>query len=218
MHNEIGNYIENAITDTAQQQGINFSSHREAQQYIKKSKSEIRRCFREGKTSVKAGLIYFKDMNDGFVSAVSGKLLKHLNSSKKFTRLIESEITNNDQAMPLFMEAIHSIWDRGDVHAEQCVITALMGLFPMHPQPYIHLGTLIWRKEGIDAAEAFYAKVIVVIEDPALDYFAADCFYKKGNIDLCKELLKRAWSKAEKSPEIYSDIQNKIILLFGKCL
>ena len=82
-----------------------------------------------------------------------------------------------------------------------------MALFPGFPQPYIFSANLLWREHGIEVADAFYSKLIEAIEDPALDYFAADCFFKNEKISEAKKLLDRALSHTSIMSDNYAEIK-----------
>jgi tetratricopeptide (TPR) repeat protein len=163
------------------------------------------------------GLCILRDQGQGYVASISKKIIQHLESSKKLSQLIENEIIKNEQSMSLFMDAVDSFYDCGDFHQEQCVISVMLALFPLNPQPYVYLGTLIWRRDGIAVAEHYYEKIVKVLVDPALDYFAADCFFKNGNKDQAKELLQRALDEAKKAPEMYQDTKPAMLALLEKC-
>lgn len=217
MLNEIENYVAKVADGVVQQQMLTFTSYDAAQRHLEGKRSELRQTIQQGQKLLMKGLMYFVEMKCDFVSKTSSDLLKYLDDEEKFSEIIESQIIQNDNALPLFMEAAEHFLDCGDVDKEQCVITVLMGLFPLHPQPYVYLGMLVWRQEGIAAAENFYTKVVKEIEDPALDYFAADCFYKRGGINKAKEILQRALSNTDMSPVMYSDLKREILALLEKC-
>jgi len=218
MDSQIENQLERAIALSAQHQGINFSSHAEAQRHLAKTKAEIHQAFLHCNAAMQEGLKYFKEMDCGYVSAISAKLLKSMRSSKKLSRLIEQEMLTGDGAIEPFIEALNTFYEREEVQIVQNALTVLLRLFPLHPQPYIYLGTLIWRNDGIAAADLFYSKIVAAIEDPALDYFAAECFYKNGNKNGAKELLLRAMHNTTASPDMYRDIRPLIIKLLEQCL
>jgi predicted Zn-dependent protease len=110
----------------------------------------------------------------------------------------------------MFSEAVNSYYDCGDYHLEECVISVLLTLFPLEPQPFACYGTLIWRRDGINEAVTFYKSIVDLFESPILDYFAADCIGKAGNRGEAKKLLDRALKNAQNAPEIYEDIMQFI--------
>jgi tetratricopeptide (TPR) repeat protein len=217
MYNELENYVEKVAENIIQQQMLSFSSHAEAQKQFEKTKLQVRQSIQHNDALFLKGLNYLIELKQGYVSTVAVELLKYLHEPEQVAAIIESQVMKNTEALPLFMEAMNHFYDCGDFAKERCVIAVFMGLFPMHPQPYIYLGTLIWRKDGIDEAESFYAKLIDALEDPALDYFAADCFYENGNTDKAKQILYRALRNTELSPVMYSDIRQQILALLERC-
>lgn len=217
MFSEIENYVAEVAEHIVQQQKLTFNSYDEAQRHLRSTHSELHQSIQQGNKLLMQGLMYFIEMKLGFVSTTSSNILKHLDDVEKLSEIIESQIRKNDSALPLFMEAMSRFYDCGDFHKEQCVIAVLMGLFPLHPQPYVYLGTLIWRKDGIAAAEIFYTRIVKELEDPALDYFAAECFYEKGTINKAKEILQRALKNAEMSPAMYGDLKQEMLGLLKKC-
>jgi hypothetical protein len=217
MFNELEPYLESTAVFFAHHQGLHFSSQQEAARYVERVKAEIRQAIKHSNAVMVEGLTCFKEMNLGYVSTLSAKLLKHLDSSKKLAKLIEQEIVGNDQAAFEFINAVHQVYDCGDVQKEYNAILVLMRFFPLHPQPYIYYGSWLWRKEGIAAAENFYTKMVQEMEDPALDYAAADCLFKNKNKSKAKELLERALKNTETSLEMYGEVREMIVDLLGKC-
>jgi len=209
--------IEQFATEMFRHQGIQFTTERDARRSLETTKSQIRLSLRQSNVMMKEGLTLLRGLGLGYVSALSNKLLNSLHSSKKLSRLIELEFVNNDQAMPQFMAAMTAMENCAE-DQKQSVITVLMALFPAHPQPYVYLGSAIWRTEGIAAAEIFYSSIVDAIENPALDYYAADCLYKNNNITRAKELLFRALQNLQESPERSEDLKREIIILLEHIL
>ncbi len=206
MRNLFDDHLEDIVGNIIRQQGLSFSSHNEAQQYLKKTKKQIQACCQQGSTLLVEGLKTLKEKNQGYVhgyvSEMSGKLLKHLRSSKKLKAVIE-EITRYERSLMYFTEAVKGYAGCGDHQKELAVISVLLTLFPLNPQAYIFFGTLIWRTDGIAAAETFYGKVIEFIQEPALLYFAADCFNKSGNKEKAREIAQQALSKTDEMNDSY---------------
>jgi predicted Zn-dependent protease len=218
LDQEIEQHIETVAALTAEQQGISFFSHREAQRHLDNVRAEVRSAFKHSNAALNNGLRYLKEMNCGYVSTVSAKLLKHMHSSKKLAALISQEIEMRSDAAEQFIEAVNRFYDWEDNQTVMNAVAVLMRLFPLHPQPYIYLGTLIWRQNGIEAAVAYYGKIVEAIDDPALGYFAADCLYKSGDVQKAKQLLLRALDNEVTSSEVYADVRQNIIELLECCL
>jgi tetratricopeptide (TPR) repeat protein len=221
MSQEIEDFIDHVAANVAQQQELQFSSQQEARRYLEKTKLEIRHSLKEGNEVLMQGLNFIKEKNHGHVhgytSAMADKLLKHLNSSKKLAQIIETEIMNNERALLFFSEMVGGFYDCGDFYQEECVISVFMALFPLNPQPYVFYGTMLWRRDGIDAAENFYDKILKVIQEPGLAYFAADCFYKNGQKKKAKDLLEQTLNCAQMSLEKYNDVKQQMLTLLGQC-
>lgn len=201
------NLIEHMALAVLQHDGINYQSEKDARRHLERIKADLHQGLRQGNQMLTAGLHYLKELGDGFAASFSAKVLKQIKSSKKLARLIEEEIVQNQQAMPLFLDGIKPFLETDDAHREQCVLSVLMALFPGFPQPYIFSANLIWREHGIDVAEAFYTKLVEAIEDPALDYFAADCFFKNGKTGEAKRLLDRALGHDSVHADNYEEIR-----------
>lgn len=204
MRNNFDDQIETISISYARQQGLSFATHAEAQQYLKKTKKEICSCIQQGNSMLLDGLTYLQEKQGdpvhSYVSATASKLLKHLDSSKKTKKIIE-EILDNEHSLSYFSEVIKAYMDCGDDYKERCVYSVLLALFPLNPQGYICFGSLIWRAEGIASADRFYTKVTETLQDPALYYFAADCFVKNGDSEKAKEILKRALNMLDSSDD-----------------
>jgi hypothetical protein len=217
MLNEIENCVAQLAENVVHQQMLTFSSHNEAQRYLEKTRLEMQLSIQHGNVLLAKGLRNFIDTNHEFVSTTSAEILKSLEDPEKFSEIIGSRLMRNDSALQLFMDTANYFQDRGDVETELSVIAALMALFPLHPQPYVCLGSLIWREDGIAAAEQFYSRVVQAIEDPALDYFAAECFYRNRSVGKAKEILQRALINTDASPVMYTYIRLLIVALLERC-
>jgi hypothetical protein len=191
MYLELENQLENIAVIVAKQQVGSFSSQRAAHLYLEKTKADIRQILKQSSPLLIKGLSYLTENDQGqahsYVAGVSAKLLKHVDSSKKFNRIVESEIWTNDYSLTHFTEVLDEYIDCGDIDKEECLIGTVLALFPLNPQPYIYLGSLVSRKNGVEDAAAYYAKITEVIQNPALYYFAAECFYQNRDKDQAKK-------------------------------
>ena len=66
-------------------------------------------------------------------------------------------------------------------------------------------------------AEIFYTKIVEALQDPALDYFAADCFIKNGNKEKARNLLQKSQKNKLLSMEKYSNVRQSIGELLAQC-
>lgn len=209
----IDNFINDLAVAMNQQRGIQFKSLKEATEHTEQTTQEIRYILQQNSIMLKEGLRCFSERCSGLVADISKRLLDNLQSHAELTKIIETEIQSSELALQAFSEAANSFYDCGDYHLEQCVLSAFMMLFPLHPQPYACYATLIWRKEGITAAETFYAQLVDSVQDPVLDYFAADCFAKAGNEKKAKELIQRALEKTQTSLQEHHEIRQHLLEL-----
>jgi len=221
MHTELNQFIESIAVGAAKEKGLHFSSAREAQQYLEKSKLQIRQLIHEGNVNFFEGLQLLTENSEGhvrqFVAGVAGKILKNLDSTKKLNKIIEDDIIKNDRALLFFSDVINEIQEAGDFHKELCALSVLMTLFPANPQSYVYYAAYLWRKEGKAAAELFYSKITEVLQDPALDYFAADCFIKNGNRPKARKLLEKSLERGLISHENYDNVKKNIQELMERC-
>lgn len=217
MQKEIDQYIENLAEAVTQQQGIEFKSLKDAEEHAKKTSQEIRHLFEQSTVVLGEGLQRLSDEKTGYVGDVSKKLLANLGTPVEMVKIIEAEVRPNSDALKLFSEAVNSYYDCGDFHIEQCVLSVFLMLFPLYPQPYACYATLIWRKDGIAAAETFYSQIVDSMEDPVLDYFAADCFVKNGNHQRASELVERALNKTQNPTEEQLDLRAHLFQLQRRC-
>lgn len=209
---EIAHELETIASHAVRQKA--FSSLKQAQQHQKQIKADLLTLFTQGERTLIKGLTCLAADDTGrvhsYVAGVCAKLSKHIDSSKKFNRIIESDIAGSKHALLLFSEVIEKFLNNGDAEQEQSVLMVMMVLFPFHPQPYLYLGTSVWRNEGIDAAAALYAEVLKVIPDPAIYYFAADCFYQKGDKKQAWKLLQSGLKAARGSPGVHDHVEQRI--------
>ncbi|MET3106102.1 tetratricopeptide (TPR) repeat protein [Oxalobacteraceae bacterium GrIS 2.11] len=217
MIDEIESTITQLAQSAAQKKNLSFGSVGEADRYLANLRHELQLSAQEGSSLLVRGLAYCAELNEASVSRLCTELLNHVDQPSRLTEIINRTVSCGDNVIDPFLAAMNHFYDCGDFEKEQCVIAVLLALFPLHPQPYVYLGTLIWRKDGTDAAERFYSKIVTIIEDPALDYFAADFFYQKGSPNQAKNLLLRALNNCEKSPVMYCDLQGQIRALLDQC-
>jgi hypothetical protein len=214
---QIENFIEELSVAVAQQKGMQFNNEQEADQHQKQTSQEIRQMLQQNSLMLKEGLQIYSERCTGFVADVSRRLLENLEKPTAIAKIIEAEIQGNQQALQAFSEAANSFYDCGDFHIEQCVLSTYMMLFPLHPQPYACFATMIWRKDGINAAETLYMQLVSAIEDPVLDYFAADCFVKSGNHTKARELIQRALSKTQAGLPEHQELRQHLLQLTRRC-
>jgi len=216
MQNQLINQSEfdKNINDLAamlvKEQGVHFATFKEAENHVKDTAANLRSLLQQSSAMFIQGLNYISEKNEHAASDITRQLLKHQKNPQEMAKIIEANIVNNSRSLEIFSEAVNSFYGCGDFHVEECVISVLLTLFPMEPQPFACYGTLIWRRDGIAEAETFYKNIVDLFESPILDYFSADCFAKSGNKDEAKKLLQRALKNAQAAPEIYEDIMQFI--------
>jgi hypothetical protein len=204
--NDIEKNLKELAATLVQQQGITFATHKEAEKHVSDTALQLRELLQQSSTTFIEGLRYLAEKNHQPVSDIAGQLLNNVQSPKAMAEIIETRILKNNQSLEMFSEAVNSFYGCGDFHVEECVISVLLTLFPLEPQPFACYGTLIWRKNSINDAAIFYKSIVDLFETPILDYFAADCFQKSGDKDEARRLLERALKNAQASPEVYEDI------------
>lgn len=221
MSNDINQFIETIAVKAAKEKGLHFSSERDAHQYLEKTKLQIRQLINNGNSNFFDGLRYLCENDQGYVhsyvAGVANKILKNLDSAKKLNKIIETEIIKNDRSLLFFTDVINEFQIAGDFHREVCVLSVLMTLFPANPQPYVFYASFLWRSEGKAVAELFYSKITDLLEDPALDYFAADCFIKNGKRDKARELLQKSLGRELIAHQNYDSVKKNIQELMQKC-
>ena len=216
MQNQLINQSEfdKNINDLAamlvKEQGVHFATFKEAENHVKDTAANLRSLLQQSSAMFIQGLNYISEKNEHAASDITRQLLKHQKNPQEMAKIIEANIVSNSRSLEIFSEAVNSFYGCGDFHVEECVISVLLTLFPMEPQPFACYGTLIWRRDGIAEAETFYKNIVDLFESPILDYFSADCFAKSGNKDEAKKLLQRALKNAQAAPEIYEDIMQFI--------
>jgi predicted Zn-dependent protease len=188
------------------EQGVHFATFKDAENHVQDTAANLRGLLQQSSAMFIQGLNYISEKNEHAASDITRQLLKHQKNPQEMAKIIEANIVSNSRSLEIFSEAVNSFYGCGDFHVEECVISVLLTLFPMEPQPFACYGTLIWRRDGIAEAETFYKNIVDLFESPILDYFSADCFAKSGNKDEAKKLLQRALKNAQAAPEIYEDI------------
>jgi len=208
--NDIDKNLGELAVMLVQQQGIHFATHKEAEKHLDNTTTQLRELLQQSSTMFIEGLKYLTEKNHQPVSDITRQLLEHIQNPKEMAAIIEANILKNERSLEMFSATVNSFYGCGDYHIEECVISVLLTLFPLEPQPFACYGTLIWRKNGIEDAAAFYKSIVDLFETPILDYFSADCFAKSGDKTEARRLLERALKNAQASPEIYEDIMQFI--------
>lgn len=198
------------------QQGLQFNSHHEAQHQIQKTMARLREQLGQSNALFVEGLTYLIGKSEPRVADIARKIYAQLAVPAKVAEIIDSEIIKNPESLHLFVAAVNTFYDCGDFHVEECVMSVLLTLFPMDPQPFTCYATMLWRKHGIAEAMAFYKKIVDLFESPVLDYFAADCYFKAGDKAAAKKLLERALKNCQQLPELHEDIGQFIRILLSQ--
>ncbi len=211
--NEIDRHLNDLSFMIARHQGLQFNNQKEAENHVTNTTAQLKDMMQQSNAMFIEGLNFLIETNHQPVATISAQILDSLNTPEKMVQIIEAQIINNDDSLKLFSESVNSYYGCGDFHTEECVISVLLTLFPMEPQPFACYATMLWRKEGIGAAVELYKNIVDVFKNPILDYFAADCYFKAGDRSEAKALLDRAMQGVEKEPETYADIAQFIRIL-----
>jgi predicted Zn-dependent protease len=213
QQSDIDKHLNEIAVMVAQQQSLQFNSQAEAQNHIKNTAAKLQQMLQQSSAMFVEGLKYLAERNQQPVSDIATQILEKLPTPGEVASILETHIVKNDHSLEQFSEAVNSFYGCGDFHVEECVISVLLTLFPLEPQPFACYGTMIWRRDGIQEAENFYKNIVDLFESPILDYFAADCYFKAGHKAEAKSLLDRALVNAHKDPEIYADIAQFVRIL-----
>jgi len=219
MSTSIQDPIETMVTHINQRKGIHFSNEAEARRHIERAKSEIIKALKTGGENLLKGLTLLKQLMNTHceVADISNKLLKSLQSTKKLSWLIETKINANYQALSLFANAVSKFCDGENYDEQECVIGVFMALFPANPQPYVFYASMIWRRDGIQAAQDFYDNLTEIVDDPGLYYFAADCHFKNDHPKEARHFLKRCLDHPLTFDESYHEVRRQAHELLTQC-
>lgn len=221
MELNLDSFIEEFAHAAIQERDFSFSSHREAQAYLMQTRQKIRGLLDQGSTALVKGLQCLAqhqgDHMRTYVAGIARRLLKNIRSGKQLNHIIEHELIGNDHSLRYFCEAASDFSETTDDEVEACVLYVLIAFFSGNAQPYVYFGSMLWRREGIVAAERFYAKIVEVIRDPALDYFAADCMIKLNHRAEANELLQRSLQHQLIGTDNYRSVKQAITELMADC-
>ena len=220
MRNDFNIDVDHVAAMATQDQERNFDSYDNAQQHFTTTRNQILESIQEGNAILVKGLEFLQNYTDhghSYVADMAAKILRSRHAPNKLKNIIEIDILDNELSLFAFTEAVNSYVDCGDYEKECCVIAVLMTLYPVNPQPYVCFGILIWRRDGIREAADYYSRIIDALDNPVLDYFAADCFLKNGNKSKAREVIFRALATAEKSPEQKNHARKKLFELLAAC-
>lgn len=213
----LDNMIQDLVVAVTQHQGVQFNSLKEAEAYAADMKHNMQHMFDQSQVIFKVGLEHLSQKWTGFVADICKKLLAHINQLEEVAKIVQTDIQPNPDALKLFSEAVNSFYDCGDFELEQSVLSVFLMLFPMYPQPYACYATFIWRKDGIEAAQTFYEQIVDPMENPVLDYFAADCFLKNNHMQRAEKLLQRALAATRTNIVEYRELRVEIVRLLDRC-
>jgi predicted Zn-dependent protease len=210
---EFDAYLEELTDMVVRQQGLQFGTYKEAQRHVEEVKAKLKKILLQNNTTFVEGLRHLIGAGDQIVAEIAKKIFDNLDTPSKVADIIEVEIVQRKNALELFTKAVNGFYGCGDFHVEECVLSVLLTLFPMEPQPFACYGTMIWRKDGIAEAAAYYKKIVDMFESPVLDYFAADCYLKSENKADAKRVLDRAMLAVSNASDGYDDVGQLIRLL-----
>ena len=217
---EFDAYLNELADMIVRQQGIQFGSYQEARECVENTTIQLEQLLQRSNALFVEGLqnmIHLTETRFQFVVNIARKIHENLHTPSEVAKIIDTQIVKNADSLKLFSEAVNSFYGVGDFRIEESVIAVLLTLVPMEPQPFACFGTMIWRKEGIAEAVAYYEKIVDLFESPILDYFAADCYYKAGKKIEAKKLLDRAVRQVEKSPWLYDEVMSLIRACLTTC-
>ena len=137
-------------------------------------------------------LIAKSDTQQHGVPGIAAELLANMNAPHEFMKIAEQSVIDNIGFFKALLELAEGYHGAGDIEEEKSIISALITFYPYEPQPYIRLGTLIWKVEGIEQAGYFYENITQILNHPMVDYLAADCFFNAGRAGSAVSLLTRA--------------------------
>lgn len=221
MHTDLDSFIETLAQAAVNERDFGFASHREAQHYLAQTRQKIREGLEQGSHTLIKGLQTLSQHQGDhircYVAGIARKLLKNLGAGKQLNRIIEQELIGNDHALRYFCETAGDFSQSSDYEVEACVLSVLLAFFSGNAQPYVYFGTMLWRREGIAVAERFYSKIVEVIHDPALDYFAADCLLQSNRRTQARALLQQSLQHERITSHSYRQVRQDIISLMARC-
>lgn len=138
------------------------------------------------------GLHHLIERGSFEINNIASNILENFKNPEKVKEIIKTKIHDNPEIAEVFFYCVNDFYDCGDFDIENSLITVILTLFPLHPTPYIYLGTLIWRRNGLHKAEKYYNIIITMFDDPTLNYFAADCFSRAGDKNKAYDILESA--------------------------
>ncbi len=217
MKDTINPLLDDVVTAVIEQQGLSFSSLQEAERYKANLTGQLDASVEQAQAIFSRGLQLLGQTEHSFVRETVQQLQLHQHTPAAMKHYIETVVHTNPRALEFFSEAANSFYDCGDYQHEQDVIAVLLALFPFSPQPYIFNATLLWRQHGIEVAALFYRQCADFLKDPLMDYFAADCYLKNGEVEQAKQISWRALETLNQSPESHPELTLQLQDLQQQC-
>jgi hypothetical protein len=145
-----------------------------------------------------AGLEILAHRTEGEGAEVAGRWLSKKDDLDAFVKALAADWEASFQPL---LASTTALYDKDDLHAAKSALAVLVGVYPLEPEPYVLLGSIVWRQNGLAAAATYYDALLQAMEHPVLNYFAADVFFNGGDRDRARELLKRARVLCDEQPE-----------------
>lgn len=177
------------------------------EQRSRRERARLTGLFEQALQSFVRGLEVLASLEERETAEIAARWLQHRGDVDALAQAVENDA---DKAFPLFIDAAISLSRADDLHRAVDTVGVLTMVFPLEPQPYSILGTIIWKLEGLDAAAKYYDALLQALEHPMIHYFAADCFASAGDPDRAKRLLKEAHVLCDENPEAAAEFRARI--------
>ena len=177
------------------------------EQRSRREKARLKKLFEQAVEGFIRGLEVLAGLKEPETAEIAARWLRHRDDIEA---LAQSVLSDAEKAFPLFVDAAIALLRAGDLHRAADATSVLTMVFPLEPQPYSILGTVIWKLEGLKAAVAYYDALLQVLEHPMIHYFAADCFATAGDPGRARRLLQDALVLCDDNPEAAAGFRARI--------
>ncbi len=147
--------------------------------------------------------LFLKYSSSAKIEAIFKKVESNIEAINKNESKVKDMALIAEKDYQALFETAFQVYEKDKLEEASYMMSVLSLLQPLHVQPYILLGTIVWRQKGCAEACKMYNNFVQVLKDPLLYYYAADCYYHNKEKAEAKKLLTEAVDLCKKlhSPE-----------------
>lgn len=188
LTDSILDYMADALV---REQGFRPTGIETLERHREKEKYRIFGILEDTFSAFTEGLEILETDTDTGVAGFSRVLTDRIHDPETQTDIIEEKRLSLREPC---IDAVFRLFSGGEFRKAEKACAAVVLLYPLDPAPIALAGAITREVRGLEAACSFYEGVVQIIEDPMTDFYAAECFYSKGDRKKAEELFARIFS------------------------